>query len=302
MTLSQIMRRSRWGDVSRYVKRFHRHTDKLTLSLYEKMFNEMQRIEPEGEGMCIELHRYNSNLDGLDWGENYRFKADIKVSPRGKLLRYMWSRYLGAKVKDMCETKRKYREAESCNETNENDAEPCAMPYAAITANMLCHLSGHGYSQAEVENNIKRNLTDEAMGYSVCRVLPFQEQIGIDVRQMLISKIPDKRLVDDFLNDNDSQRRYAEIVCLTTYFSTLYGWSRKIVSHASIALTDIVTRRPCNRSYMVIACLPSYELSEEAISTIKYHLDAPHLRKTLFVEDDSLTDRIRVEVFVGTYC
>ena len=152
-----------------------------------------------------------------------------------------------------------------------------------------------------MEDNIKRNLTDEAMGYSVCRVLPFQEKIGIDVRQMLMSKIQDKRLVDDFLNDNDSQRRYAEIVCLTAYFSTLYGWSKKIISHASIALTDIVTRRPCNCSYMVIACPSSYELSEEAISTIQYYFNAPHLRKTLFVEDNSLTDRIRVEVFVGTY-
>lgn len=301
MTLSQIMCRSRWENVRRYVMKFDHRANDNRIGLYEKMFNEMCGIEPEGEGMCIELHRYNSNLDGLDCGENHSFEADIKVAPRGKLLRYMWSRYLGADVKDMCETKRKYHKSGSCNETYENDAKPCVMPYAAITANMLRYLSEHGYSQAEVENNIKRNLTDEAMGYSVCYVLPFHEKIGIDVRQILMSKIPDKRLVDDFLNDNDSQKRYAEIVCLTTYFSNLYGWSKKIISHASIALNDIVTRRPCDRSYMVIACPPSYELSEEAISTIKYHLDAPHLRKTLFVEDDSLTDRIRVEVFVGTY-
>ena len=52
---------------------------------------------------------------------------------------------------------------------------------------------------------------------------------------------------------------------------------------------------------MVIAYPPSYELSEEAISTIQHYLNAPNLRKTIFVKDESLTDRIRIEVFVGTY-
>ena len=133
MTLSQIMRASHWEDVSRCIKKFHQ-TDKLTLALYEKMFNEMQHIEPEGEGLCIQLHRYDKDPDGI-WIPP-RHRAKIKVEPPRQLLYYMWSHYLGAEVKDMCETKRKYREAGVCNETNETETESCVMSNAAIAANM----------------------------------------------------------------------------------------------------------------------------------------------------------------------
>ena len=54
----------------------------------------------------------------------------------------MWPRYLGAEVKDMSETKRKYRAADDCEEMSVEKTESCAMPDAAIVANMLCHLSG----------------------------------------------------------------------------------------------------------------------------------------------------------------
>ncbi len=300
MTLSQIMRRSRWEDVSRYVKRFHRHADKLILSLYEKMFNEMQRIEPEGEGMCIQLHRYDEDLDSLIILPRYR--AQIKVTPPRQLLRYMWSRYLGAEVKDMCETKRKYHKAVSCNQTNENDAESCAMPDAAIAANMLCHLSGHGYSQAEVENNIKRQIVDGAMGYNVRFIHPFEKRFGIDAEQILKSRISDEKLVDDFLRDNDYPKKYCVIINFTTYLSTLFGWNEMWNSVASVMYRPMISSYKIDRSLMIISYPPSYELSEEAISTIQYYFNAPHLRKMVFVEDTSLTDRIRVEVFVGTYC
>lgn len=298
MTLSQIMRASHWEDVSRYVKKFHQ-TDKLTLALYEKMFNEMQQIDPEGEGLCIQLHRYDKDPDGL-WIPP-RYKAKIKVEPPRQLLYYMWSRYLGAEVKDMCETKRKYREAGVCNETDESEAESCAMPDAAIAANMLCHLSGYGYSQAEVEDNIKRHIVDSAMGYNVRFIHPFEKRFGVNAEQILKSSIPDEKLVDDFLNDDDYPKKYGVIINFTTHLSTLFGWNKMWNSVASVMYKPLISSHQIDRSLMVIACPPSYKLSEEAISMIQYHFNTPDLRKMVFVEDKSLTDYIRIEIFIGTY-
>lgn len=298
MTLSQIMRASHWEDVSRFVKKFHQ-TDKLTLALYEKMFYDMQQIEPEGEGLCIQLHRYDKDPDGL-WIPP-RHRAKIKVEPPRQLLYYMWSRYLGAEVKDMGETKRKYREAGVCNETDESEAESCAMPDAAIAANMLCHLSGYGYSQAEVEDNIKRHIVDSAMGYNVRFIHPFEKRFGVNAEQILKSSIPDEKLVDDFLSDNDYPKKYGVIINFTTYLSTLFGWNKMWNSVASVMYKPLISSHQIDRSLMVIACPPSYELSEEAISMIQYHFNTPDLRKMVFVEDKSLTDYIRIEIFIGTY-
>lgn len=297
MTLSQIMRASRWEDVRRYVKNFDIQADRLTLSLYERMFNEMQQINPEGEGFCIQLHRCNNDFLVQLY---HPYKANIKVSPRRKLLRYMWPRYLGAEVKDMGQTKRNYNPAGDCEEDATKPAESCTMPDAAMAANMLYHLSGHGYSQAEVENNIKRHLADRDMGYSVRYIHQLEEKMA-DIAQLLESKTLDAKLVDDFLNDDDYRTRYDDIIYFTTYFSTRYAWSHRCHSEASKDFRKITSHYQSDRSLMVIACPPSYELSDEAISTIQYYLAAPHLRKAIIVEDESLTDRIRVEVFVGTY-
>lgn len=296
MTLSQIMRASRWEDVRRYVKNFDIQADRLTLSLYEKMFNEMQQINPEGEGFCIQLHRCNNDfLVQL----HHPYRANIKVSPPRQLLRYMWPRYLGAEVKDMGETKRKYIPGNSKENTTKT-AESSPMPDAAMAANMLYHLSGHGYSQAEVENNIKRHLADRDMGYYVRYIHQLKEKMD-DIVQLLESKTLDAKLVDDFLNDDDYRTRYDDIIYFTTYFSTLYAWSHRCYSETSEHFRYITSRYQSDRSLMVIAYPPSYELSEEAISTIQHYLNAPNLRKTIFVKDESLTDRIRIEVFVGTY-
>ena len=141
MTLSQIIRGCRWEDVSRYVKEFDARCidNEQRIAHLEQMFYEMQRIEPEGEGLLIQLHRYNDLFDDTGSTEKFHpFNACVKVVPRHQLFRYMWSRYLGAEVEDMGKNESNNSDVENnSNETHE-------MPAAAVAANMLIHLSGHG--------------------------------------------------------------------------------------------------------------------------------------------------------------
>ena len=166
---------------------------------------------------------------------------------------------------------------------------------------MLCHLSVYGYSQAEVEDNIKRHIVDSAMGYNVRFIHPFEKRFGVNAEQILKSSIPDEKLVDDFLNDDDYPKKYGVIINFTTYLSTLFGWNKMWNSVASVMYKPLISSHQIDRSLMVIACPPSYKLSEEAISMIQYHFNTPDLRKMVFVEDKSLTDYIRIEIFIGTY-
>ena len=295
MTLSQIIRGCRWEDVSRYVKEFDARCidNEQRIAHLEQMFYEMQRIEPEGEGLLIQLHRYNDLFDDTGSTEKFHpFNACVKVVPRHQLFRYMWSRYLGAEIEDMGKNGPNNSDVENnSNETHE-------MPAAAVAANMLIHLSGHGYSQAEVEDNIKRSRVDDAMGYSVRFFTPNLNNVWSDeVVKLIRSKVVCDGSVKYFLEGVDS----CSIRYFTTYFSTLYGWSKRCFSSARFAFSSIIRGQHIARSMMIIATPPTYKLSKEAISTIEYQLNAPFWLETLYYKDESLTDRIRVEAFINIY-
>lgn len=295
MTLSQIIRGSRWEDVLLYIKKFNSSRGfltKLIIELCEPMFRELQQIEPEGEGMRITLARMKDRFGECD--RNYhQFDAYVYIEAEQKIYGYMWSHYLGAEVEDLGDNNNAYRVNYDPDEDDRTRAERYRMPDAAIVANVILHLYIHGYSQAEAEDNIKRRMADELLGYNTYCIHQLTEPEWLArAHHILTRSTRNAEVVDRFLNGVQEDTLF----CFTAHFCTNYGWSKQYSSVATRAFEERILHFH-HRALMVIAYPPAFAMSSKVTSTIKHLMFVAWPMETVFVEDDTISNHIRVEVY-----